>query len=88
MLLCVCWQMMRSGLEALDFLHRAGFCHNSVSSESLWMTTTSQQEINALALSLTNLGTCQKFVELGPQVCACGHERSASRGCVCAVIYL
>jgi hypothetical protein len=61
-------KMMRSGLEALDFIHRAGFCHNSISSDSMWMTTTDQQKIDDLALVITNLGTCQKFLELGPQI--------------------
>ena len=58
-------KMMRSGLEALDFVHRSGYCHSSVSSESLWMTTTNQQDLNELTLCITNLGTCQKFTELG-----------------------
>ena len=58
-------KMMRSGLEALDFVHRSGYCHSSVSSESLWMTTTNQQDVNELTLCITNLGTCQKFTELG-----------------------
>ena len=61
-------KMIRSGLEALDFIHRAGYCHNSISSESLWMTTTNQQKLDELSLVITNLGTCQKFTELGPQI--------------------
>jgi hypothetical protein len=29
--------MMRKGLESVDYLHRSGFCHNSMSAESLWV---------------------------------------------------
>ena len=58
-------KIMRSGLETVDFLHRSGYCHNAVSSESLWMSTTNQQSLDELGLSLTDLGACQKFSELG-----------------------
>ena len=58
-------KIMRTGLETVDFVHRSGYCHNAVSSESLWMSTTDQQGFNKLGLSLTDLGACQKFSELG-----------------------
>ena len=61
-------KIMRSGLETVDFIHRSGYCHNAVSSESLWMSTTNQQSMDELGLSITDLGACQKFSELGPQV--------------------
>lgn len=60
-------KIMRSGLETVDFIHRTGYCHNAVSSESMWMSTTNQQSLDELGLSLTDLGACQKFSELGPQ---------------------
>jgi hypothetical protein len=60
-------KIMRSGLETVDFIHRSGYCHNAVSTESMWMTTTNQQSMEELGLSITDLGTCQKFSELGPQ---------------------
>lgn len=60
-------KILRSGLETVDFIHRSGYCHNAVSSESMWMSTTNQQSMDELGLSLTDLGACQKFSELGPQ---------------------
>ena len=61
-------KIMRCGLESLDFLHRAGYCHNSISSDSIWMTTTNQQNIENLAVCFTDLGACQKFSDLGPTI--------------------
>lgn len=66
------WRFIRKivqrSLEAVDYLHRCGYCHNSINSESLWLTTSNQQEINNLYIKLTDLGVSQKFTELGPQV--------------------
>lgn len=63
------WRFMRKiilrGLESIDFLHRCGYCHNAINSDTIWMTTTNQVEINRLQLLLTNLGACQRVSELG-----------------------
>lgn len=59
-------KIMRKGLESLDYIHRSGFCHNSISSDSLWLTTTNQVEISDLAIKITDLGSAQRLVDLGP----------------------
>ena len=59
-------KIMRKSLEALDYLHRSSFCHNSLSSQTIWLTTTNQQEIDRLAIRLTELSVAQQFSELGP----------------------
>lgn len=59
-------KIMRRSLEAVDFLHRCGFAHNAISSESLWLTTTNQLAIRDLSAKLTDLGVCQRFTDLGP----------------------
>jgi len=59
-------KIMRKALEAVDYLHRSGFCHNAVSAESLWLTTTNQLEIDALSVKFTDLGVSQRFADLGP----------------------
>ena len=60
-------KIVRTSLESVDFIHRTGYCHNAVSSESLWMSTTNQQSLDELGITLTDLGASQKFSELGPQ---------------------
>eukprot|EP01038_Epipyxis_sp_PR26KG_P016474 gene16474-22473_t len=59
-------KILRKGLEALDFIHKSGYCHNAINSESIWLSTTNQQEIDNLFVQITDLGACQKFSELGP----------------------
>jgi hypothetical protein len=59
-------KMMRLSLETVDYLHTHGYCHNAISSDALWLSTTNQQEYNDLVVKLTDLGACQKFKELGP----------------------
>ncbi|KAJ1398789.1 hypothetical protein B484DRAFT_458435 [Ochromonadaceae sp. CCMP2298] len=59
-------KMMRKGLESVDYLHRTGYVHNSLSSESLWLTSTNQQEIQKVAVKITDLGLAQRFADLGP----------------------
>lgn len=49
----------------LDFIHRAGYCHNAVNSESIWISTTDQLQIKDLTVTITDLGATQKFSELG-----------------------
>ena len=63
--------VMRSSLEALDFLHRSGFCHNSVSAESMWLTTTNNLDVDVergrgVSVRLTDLGSAQRLKALGP----------------------
>jgi hypothetical protein len=67
-------RIMRSSLEMIDFFHRNGYAHNAVSSESMWMTTTNQQEIDQLKVIITDLGACQRFVDLGPIARDCAME--------------
>lgn len=57
---------MRRCLEAIDFLHRAGYCHNAISTESIWLSTTNQLETDQLDVRLTDLGASQRLAELGP----------------------
>jgi len=63
------WRFLRKtilrSLEALDFLHRSGFCHNAVNTDTLWMTTTNQAEIDSLRVLISDFGACQKESELG-----------------------
>ena len=59
-------KIIRKSLEAVDFLHRSGYCHNSLSSDSMWLTTTDQLEYNILDVRITDLGSSQKMSELGP----------------------
>lgn len=61
-------KLVRRSLEAIGFLHRLGYCHNSISSESLWMTTTNQLEIDDLHVKLTDFGASQSAQELGDDV--------------------
>ena len=55
------WKFIRKvffrSLEACDFLHRAGCSHNSINSDSLWLTTTNELELEQLYVSITDLGT-------------------------------
>lgn len=60
-------KIFRSSLEALNSIHTSGFCHNALSSESLWLSTTNQQEIDNLNVVITDLGTSQALSELGPK---------------------
>ena len=58
---------MRLILETVDKLHRIhGYCHNSLSTECIWLTTTNQLEIKNVQVVLSELGTSQKLVDLGP----------------------
>ena len=57
---------MKKVLEALEFFHRSGFCHNSISPESIWLTTVNQLEIDILDARFADLGTAKSFTELGP----------------------
>lgn len=57
---------MRRSLEALEILHRSGYSHNALSTESMWLTSTNQQNINTVSVKLADLGSCQKLDELGP----------------------
>ena len=65
-------KIIRCALESIDYLHSAGLCHNSISSECLWLTTSMQQEIDKLAIVVTDLGACLNSDELGP------YERKAA----------
>ena len=57
---------MKKVLEALEFFHRSGYSHNAISSESIWLTTNNQLEIETLEARIADLGTSQSFKELGP----------------------
>lgn len=59
-------KIMKKCLESIDFLHRSGFCHNAISSDAIWMTTTNQLEIDLLNVRLTDLGAAQRLSDLGP----------------------
>lgn len=59
-------KIMRRCLESLDSLHKSGYCHNTLTSECIWLTTTNQQEIDKLHVVLTELGSCEKISDLGP----------------------
>ena len=43
-------------MKALQFLHRSGFCHNSISAESIWLSTMNQEELELLDVRLSDLG--------------------------------
>lgn len=58
-------KIMRRCLESLESLHKSGYCHNTLTSECIWLTTTNQQEICNLHIILTELGSCEKFSNLG-----------------------
>lgn len=51
-------KIIKKSLESLDFLHMIGYCHNAITSECLWLSTTNQLEINSLNVKITDLGKC------------------------------
>ena len=57
---------MERCLQALQSLHRGGYCHNALLSESLWMSTFNQLEFNKLYVRVTDLGASQSLSRLGP----------------------
>lgn len=59
-------KILRKSLEALDYIHRSGYTHNALSSDSMWLTTTDQLQIRSLDVRITDLGSSQKVSELGP----------------------
>jgi len=59
-------RIMRKSLLGIDFLHRGGYCHNAISSDAVWLTTTNQQVVDKLDVCFTDLGTAQKLADLGP----------------------
>eukprot|EP01041_Mallomonas_annulata_P000539 gene539-1032_t len=58
--------VMRRVLETVAFFHINGYCHNAISTESLWISTTNQQELDSVRIKLTDLGVSQRLAELGP----------------------
>jgi hypothetical protein len=56
---------LRHALESLDFLHTHGYSHNSVNIQSIWLSTTDEQERRrrpgSLRAVLADLGSCQKL---------------------------
>mmetsp|Transcript_3131 Transcript_3131/g.2780 ORF Transcript_3131/g.2780 Transcript_3131/m.2780 type:complete len:423 (-) Transcript_3131:93-1361(-) len=54
-------KVLRKCLESVDFLHTSGYCHNAISIQSLWMSTTIQQQINNIKIQITDLGACRKL---------------------------
>jgi len=67
-------RMMRKSLEALNFLHKSGYCHGAMSAESIWMTTSNEKELDQLHIKLTDLGNANKFSDLGSQARAAAYE--------------
>lgn len=61
-------KVMLRTLESIHALHGSGFCHNSLNSDSLWLSTTNQQEMDYLYVKITDLGACQSMKELGKDV--------------------
>lgn len=60
-------KVIRKTLETVDKFHRIhGYCHNSLSSECIWLTTTNQLEIENVDVVISELGSCQKLQDLGP----------------------
>jgi hypothetical protein len=65
------WRFIRMAifrtLEACDFLHRSGVAHNSLNSDSLWMTTRRESELHELRIIITDLGASLRLKQdLGP----------------------
>jgi serine/threonine protein kinase len=56
-------KIFKKTLESLDFLHRNSLCHNAISGDSIWLSTTNQIEIEKLYVKITDLGSTQKFSE-------------------------
>ena len=109
---CVYTMLYIQYIESLDYLHRSGYCHNTISSECIWLSSTLQQvrlslltlppyitaymptihapphvqhhsliyhiisyysqsstlqqDIETLSVMLSELGSCEKFSDLGP----------------------
>mmetsp|Transcript_31835 Transcript_31835/g.43687 ORF Transcript_31835/g.43687 Transcript_31835/m.43687 type:complete len:436 (+) Transcript_31835:161-1468(+) len=80
-------KIMRRGLEAVDFLHRAGYCHNAINGASLWMTTTNQQEINNLFIQLSDLGACQRLADFGSPSTSAWSANSLAREAMAEDLY-
>lgn len=54
-------------LEATDFLHRSGVSHNTLNSDSLWLSTTNEQELERVYTVITDLGASLSLKkDLGP----------------------
>ena len=54
-------------LEACDFLHRSGVTHNTLNSDSIWLTTTNEQELQQAYVVITDLGASLSLKsDLGP----------------------
>lgn len=56
-------KMIRKSLEAIDFVHGSGYCHNAVNIQSLWLSTTNQQNISSLSVQITDLGAARKLAD-------------------------
>jgi serine/threonine protein kinase len=60
--------VVKRSLEAIEFLHSSGYCHNSLSMESIWLSSLNQVDWRSLRVKLTELGTAQKLsASSGPQ---------------------
>lgn len=54
-------------LEACDFVHRSGVSHNTLNSDSIWLTTTNEQDIDKAYVVITDLGASLSLKgDLGP----------------------
>jgi hypothetical protein len=49
-------KIIRKCVLALDFIHKNEFCHNALSSESIWLSTSNQLQIGQLEVKITDLG--------------------------------
>ncbi len=81
---CFIRKIIEKTLQSLDFLHRSGMCHNAISGDSMWLSTTNQIEIDKLYVKITDLGSTQKFSEFRP---ALSGSRSDARDAALEDLY-
>lgn len=56
-------KVIRKAIESLEYLHLTGYSHNAMNIQSLWMSTTIQQEIQNVSVQITDLGAANKLSE-------------------------
>lgn len=61
-------KIIAEALLAVDFLHRNGMVHNGINSNTMWLSTNTQQDYKKLTIFLSDLSLVQQNQEIGPQL--------------------
>lgn len=54
-------RLITLSLNAVDFIHDSGFCHNALSLDAIWISTLSQTEENALHIKVSEFTLAQRL---------------------------